>query len=65
MKSMVVTQDGAIWLALLAVVFKETNQVALPTNSETVERFEKTLIVGFSCINTCLAFDTNILMPNV
>ena len=37
----------------------------LPTDGETVERPEKALIGGFGCVNTCLAFDTNILMPNV
>ena len=36
----------------------------LPTNAETIELFEKTLIGGFSCVNTCLAFDINMLMPN-
>ena len=39
--------------------------IALPTDSETVEIFKKTLISGFSCVNTRLAFDTDILMLNV
>ena len=37
----------------------------LPTNNENVELFEKTLTGGFSCVNTCLSFDTEILLPNV
>ena len=36
--------------------------IALPTNAEHVRLFEKTLIGGFSCVNTRLAFDTEILM---
>ena len=28
-----------------------------------MEIFEKTLIGGFSCVNTRLSFDTEILMP--
>ena len=35
---------------------------ALPTNAEHVRVFEKTLIGGFSCINTRLAFDTEVLI---
>ena len=38
--------------------------VALPTTNEVVDVFEQTLIGGFSCVNTCLAFDTEILLPN-
>ena len=37
---------------------------ALPTNSEHLILFEKTLIGGFSCVNTRLAFDSQILLPN-
>ena len=36
--------------------------IALPTNAEHVRVFEKTLIGGFSCINTRLAFDTEVLI---
>ena len=36
---------------------------ALPTQAEIVELFEKTLIGGFSCVNTRLAFDSSILLP--
>ena len=35
---------------------------ALPTNTEHVRVFEKTLIRGFSCVNTRLAFETEILL---
>ena len=38
--------------------------IALPTCAEHVELFEKTLIGSFSSINTPLAFDTNVLLPN-
>ena len=38
--------------------------IALPTNSEHVPLFEKTLIGGFSGVNTRLAFDTTILFLN-
>ena len=33
-----------------------------PTDAEHVRVFEKTLIGGFSCVNTRLAFDTQILL---
>ena len=37
--------------------------IALPSDAEHVRVFEKTLIGGFSCVNTRLAVDTKIL-PN-
>ena len=37
--------------------------IAFPTNPDHVEIFEKTVTGGFSCINTRLAFDTQILLP--
>ena len=37
--------------------------LVLPTNNSVMEIFEKTLIGGFSCVNTWLSFDTEILMP--
>ena len=45
---------------------KEQSKVilALPTNSSTLEIFEATITGGFSCVNTRLSFDTEILMPN-
>ena len=38
--------------------------LALPTKYEHVEIFEETVIGGFSCVNTRLAFDSQILFPN-
>ena len=38
--------------------------IALPTTNEIVDVFEQTLTGGFSCVNTRLAFDTEILLPN-
>ena len=37
--------------------------IALPTEAGHVWVFEKTLIRGFSCVNTRLAFDSQILLP--
>ena len=39
--------------------------IALPTSNEVVDIFEKTLTGGFSCVNTRLAFSTEILLPNL
>ena len=39
--------------------------LALPTNNCHVEIFEKTLSGGFSCVNTRLLFDAELLMPNL
>ena len=36
----------------------------MPINSGIVKLFEKTLTGGFSCANTRLAFDSQILLPN-
>ena len=38
--------------------------IALPTNNETVDLFEQTLTCGFNYVNTRLAFDIEILLPN-
>ena len=38
--------------------------IALLTNNETVDVFKQTLTGGFSCVNTHLAFDKEILLPN-
>ena len=38
--------------------------IALPATSAHTEIFEKTLTGGFSCVNTRLGFDTEILLPN-
>ena len=39
--------------------------LALPTKYEHVETFEETVVGGFSCINTRLAFNSQILLPNL
>ena len=36
--------------------------IALPTNFEHAEVFEKSLIGGFSCVNTRIGFDTEVLL---
>lgn len=37
--------------------------MALPTQAQTIELLEETLIGGFNCVNTRLAFDSMILLP--
>ena len=39
--------------------------LALPTNNVQMKVFEKTVAGGFSCVNTRLSFDTELLMPNL
>ena len=39
--------------------------LSLPTKYEHVETFEETVVGGFSCINTRLAFDLQILSANL
>ena len=39
--------------------------LALPTKHDHVEIFEKTITGGFSSVNTRLAFDSQILLPNL
>ena len=39
--------------------------LAVPKKYEHVEIFEETVIGGFSCVNTRLAFDSLILLPNL
>ena len=39
--------------------------LALPSKYDHVEIFEETVISGFSCVNTRLAFDSQILLPNL
>ena len=53
------TLNGSIERELSKII------ISLPTNNEHVELFEETLIGGFSCENTHLSFDTEILLPNV
>ena len=38
--------------------------IALPTNFEHAEVFEKSLIDGFSCVNIRIGFDTEVLLPS-
>ena len=38
--------------------------IALPTNYEHVEVFEKSLIGGFSCVNMRIGFDSEVLLPS-
>ena len=38
--------------------------IALPTSNESVGIFEQTITGSFNSVNTCLAFDTEILLPN-
>ena len=38
--------------------------IALPTDAEIVRIFEKTLIGGYSCVNTRMAFDTEIFLKD-
>ena len=42
-----------------------TYKIALPTKLEDIEIFEQTVKGGFSSVNTRLAFDTRILLPNL
>ena len=49
--------SGCIHRVLLKAI------IALPTRAETVNLFEETLIIGFSCINTRLGFDSKLLLP--
>ena len=37
--------------------------IVLPTQAQIVDLFEQTVIGGFSCVNTRLAFDSIILLP--
>ena len=51
--------------ALSGCIEREMSKIiiALPTNAEHVEIFEKTVTGGFSSVNTRLAFDTKIFLP--
>ena len=39
--------------------------IALPTSNKVIDIFEQTITSGFSSVNTRLAFDTEILLPNL
>ena len=51
---------------LSSCIEKEQSEVilALLTKNNITEVFEKTVTREFSCINICLSFDTELLMPN-
>ena len=51
--------------SLSGCVHREKNKclIALPTDIEQVKRFERTLRDSFCCVNTRLAFDSQILLP--
>ena len=39
--------------------------IAFPNSNEVVDIFQQTITGGFSSVNTRLAFDTEILLPNL
>ena len=39
--------------------------IAFPNSNEVVDIFQQTITGGFSLVNTRLAFDTEILLPNL
>ena len=53
--------------AMSGYIEREMSKIilALPTKIEYVEIFEQTVIGGFSSVNTRLAFDTPVLLPNL
>ena len=62
---MVLTQEDVIQPVQWAVVLKEKVILALPTKYENVEIFVETIIGDFSSVNTRLAFDSQMLLPNL
>ena len=44
---------------------KSKCNIVLPLNTEVAKLFEKNLIGGYSCINTRLAFDTEIFLKDL
>ena len=53
------SMSGCIEREMLKII------LALPTKYDHVEIFEETVIGGFSCVNARLAFDSQILLPNL
>ena len=43
---------------------KSKCSIALPTNAEIIEVFEKTVMGGYSCVNTRVSFDTDLFLKN-
>ena len=52
---------------LIGCIQREQSKIilALQTDNNQMETFEKTLSGGFSCVNTRLSFDSKILMRNL
>ena len=44
---------------------KSKCRIVLPTDAEIVRIFERTVMGGYSCINTRMAFDTNLLLKDI
>ena len=45
--------------------FKSKCCIALPTDAEVIRVFKKTLIGGYSCVNTRMAFDTDLFLKDI
>ena len=43
---------------------KSKGNIVMPTNAEQIRVFEKTLIGGYSCVNTRMAFDTEFFLKD-
>ena len=43
---------------------KSKCNIVLPTNTNKIKVFENTLIGGYSCVNTRVAFDTELFLKN-
>ena len=54
-----ISMSGCIEREMSKIIF------TLPTKYEHIEIFEETVVGGFSCVNTRLAFDSLILLPNL
>ena len=57
--------NSASWMS--GCIEREMSKIilALPAKYEQVEILEETVIGGYSCVNTRLAFDPQILLPNL
>ena len=44
---------------------KSKCNIVMPTNAEQIRVFEKTLIGGYSCVNTRMAFDTQLFLKDL
>ena len=54
-------------ISMTGCIEREMSRIilSLPTKHEHLEIFEQTVTGGFSSVNTRLAFDTQILLPNL